>query len=46
MSSLNVTEAKGEAKRTKSTPFFATKDVQSVFGGVLSTNLYKIFVKD
>ena len=34
MSSLILTEAKSEAKRTKSTLFYATFDVQSAFGVV------------
>ena len=39
MSSLIITEAKAEAKRTKSTLFFATLDVQSAFDVVQHTIL-------
>ena len=39
MSSLIITEAKAEAKRTKSTLFFATMDVQSAFDVVQHTIL-------
>ena len=40
MSSLIITEARAEAKRTKSTLFFATLDVQSAFDVVQHTILF------